>query len=103
VFSISKPGGFQITFPNGLILSTQIHTFVNCKNFMNVTASLSAHETVDCNDAEIAIIQNNKYITNQCEFCDDNTVLYHVDMEKWLNIVEWCKNYKSKDRFQESI
>ena len=108
MFKVMYNKGFHITFPNGVTLSTQIGFCNYCDNYDG-----HIRNTEDLDDfqyqrkfgsisstAEIAIWtdKSEKWITEECPFCEkDSSVTGYVDINKWLDIVEWCKSYVVKE------
>ena len=89
--------GFQITFPNGVTLSTQFGWGNYCENHdkdMPDYKLPKPDETSD--DCEIAIIDGNgNWITKQFKDKDDN-VLGWVKVNEWLEAFDFCRNWKPK-------
>lgn len=106
MFSICDNKGFHITFENGLTLSTQFGGGNYCANYdieiERYTRGLS------CVNAEIAVLGDKRgdWYTREImaaigEPADDG-VVGHVDIAKWLKIVEACKNYQPKEAVKDS-
>ena len=97
MFRITFGKGFHLVFKNGITLSTQFGYGNYCDN-CNIP-NPKAGKNVECKDCEIAIwTEGGNWITKKC--LDDigiennDTVLGRVDMETWLKILDWCRNYK---------
>lgn len=90
--------GFHLTFPNGVMLSTQFGWGNYCENYDSKFPVGVEMEKTDweSNDAEIAIIApDGKWITSEWSKNDD-TVQGRVDMERWLSAFDFCRNWKTR-------
>ena len=86
----SGHNGFWLTFDNGVVLSTQF----GCGNYCENRNERDFDKKYTSSDAEVAIMdENNNWLTKEYENNEDN-VLANVSFDKWLEIVQWCKNYK---------
>lgn len=90
--------GFHITFPNGVMLSTQFGWGNYCENY---NSGLSIMEEMskknwESDDCEIAIIApGEKWITK--EFRDDgDDVLGRLKIDDWLQAFDFARNYQPK-------
>jgi len=90
--------GFQITFPNGITLSTQFGWGNYCENYEG-SEKLALQEELtktnwESNDAEIAIIgRHGEWLTK--EFKDEgDDVLGRIKIDEWLKAFDFCRNYK---------
>lgn len=103
-FRIIADKGFQITFKNGITLSTFFGLLHYCENnFLSknksVFETLKHNEVLESKDCEVAVIKNKKFITRKMykevfgEDCLDDVVGY-VKIDDWIKIFEWCKNQK---------
>lgn len=99
-FAIMGNKGFHITFSNGVTLSTQIGGGNYCDNYNFQIGEERDTYKMQCANAELAIWKNGgEWITKQMyeeifpeeDYCGD--AIGHIDIEKWLKIVEWCKNW----------
>lgn len=103
MFRITSGKGFHLTFPNGITLSTQIGAGNYCVNHnQEISEELETKaknlDVRSCN-CEIAIWdKDGKWITKEMntdlfnnEYPDD--VMGYVEIEDWLKIFDWCKNY----------
>lgn len=77
--------GFHLTFPNGLTLSTLIGVGGFC--------------TIQSGESEILIFDRNgnsltETMGRDLSIGGAGYVLEHVDMETWLKIIDWCRNYR---------
>ena len=95
MFKVTFGKGFHLVFENGVTLSTQFGYGNYCtnKNTRDMQGILS------CENAEIAIFDKNEsWLTKEClidlNIENDGDVLGYVDMDKWLKILDWCRNYK---------
>lgn len=106
-FRITMGKGFQITFPNGITISTQFGFGNYCENLTDNTAISYGGEVlsenysgdVNCNDCEIAVFsKDGDWITKDAligsgvnvEPYDD--VEGYVKIDNWLKIFNWCQN-----------
>lgn len=89
--------GFQITFPNGVTLSTQFGWANYCEHHDDPMPDFnSPRPDTASNDAEIAIIgPDDKWLTR--EFKDNgDDVLGWVKFAEWLEAFDFCRNWKPK-------
>lgn len=89
--------GFQIKFPNGVILSTQFGWGNYCENRDKPMPDYKLPRPDEMSDnAEIAIIDpSGKWIT--AEFKDTgDVVLGWVEIDDWLEALDFCRNWKPK-------
>lgn len=102
MFKITGSKGFHITFPNGVILSTQFGGGNYCDNYdkeIGEERKKSEYASTNCEIAIWQIADRNNWITEKMEWevfgkvLGDNVKGY-VNMEDWLKIFDWCKNYK---------
>ena len=91
--------GFQITFDNGLVLSTQFSGFHYCSNRTGL--ELKQKESYSSNNAEIAVIDSStgEFITKQAYKEVFNKDLYddvegYVNVFDWYKLLTWCKEQK---------
>lgn len=90
--------GFQITFPNGVTLSTQFGWSHYCENYDHQLPLDEAIAKTDweSDTAEIAMfLPDGEWITKEFEFSGDD-VIGHVKIDKWLKAVEFCRDYIPK-------
>ncbi len=98
MFRITFGKGFHIVFDNGITLSTQFGYGNYCDN-NNKSNDSHKPKHLSCDDCEIAIWdKDKKWITKNCLIDlgieNDDDVLGRVNMDRWLKILDWCKNYK---------
>lgn len=90
-FANVRAGGFHITFPNGVTLSTQFRWGNYCENYNSNEFDKTSWES---NNAEIAIWGPGKvWITEEFEDKGDDVIGY-VSFEKWLKIFDWCRQHE---------
>lgn len=95
MFKITDGKGFHLTFANGLTLSVQFGRGNYCQN-RNIT---SDEQFLSSKDAEIAIWNGEKYLTNQANK-DIYGVDLHTDEKGWISMtdfvkfVNWCEKQK---------
>ena len=101
-FSVNSNKGFHITFPNNVILSTQIGGGNYCGNRNVEIGSELKTLQIECNDCEIGIWDKSGDWITQNMFNDipeiennGDNVLGYVNIETWLKIFDWCKSYKN--------
>lgn len=89
--------GFQIKFPNGIVLSTQFGWANYCENRDDPMPNFKEPRPDKfSNDAEIAIISPmGNFITAQWSK-DDDQVSGYVSIEQWLSAFDWCRAWKRK-------
>ncbi|MBE9541538.1 MAG: hypothetical protein IMF01_04400 [Proteobacteria bacterium] len=100
MFAITYCKGFHITFPNGLTLSTQFGSGNYCDNH-DIEIGVKTQK-VKSQNVEIAIWdKEGAWLTKQTyeekfnkEIGDD--VAGYVEIEEWLEIVDWCREYKQE-------
>lgn len=100
MFKLNDQRGFQITFENGVTLSTQFGRGSYCEN--RSTAPGVYDDPGFSHDAEIAVWdKNGKWITKKIlkkcgipAHCDD--VLGRVEPDFWAVIVNASQNWKDK-------
>lgn len=102
MFAINRGSGFVITFPNGIILSTQFAADCYCDNYNPNSPSLSPGSiplAAICKNAEVAIFDenNNRNIITKDILGSGNTENF-VDIHKWLEIFDKCRNYRKGDK-----
>ncbi len=98
MFAITSGKGFHITFPNGVTLSTQFGYGNYCDNH-DIEIGVRTQK-VESQNAEIAIWdKEGTWLTGKAyeeksnkEIGDD--VKGYVEIEEWLEIVDWCREYK---------
>lgn len=114
-FKITDSQGFHITFDNGVTLSTQFGPSNYCEHYPDLRSE--APSMVDfeapreerhweCSNAEIAIWIDGEeeWITHEMikdlfpeELYEDSDMKVQVkgwvEMEDWLKIFDWCRNY----------
>jgi len=98
----NRARGFKITFPNGIVLSTQFGMTNYCEN--RETYISNKENIQNSNDAEVAIWHKDnpdEWLTREMykdvfgsELCDD--VIGYINIAEWLEIFEWCKNYRKQ-------
>jgi len=90
--------GFQITFDNGICLSTQFSGFHYCSNRTGL--ELEQKESYSSNNAEVAVLdKNGDFITKRAYKCAFGTDLYddvdgYVHIDDWYRLLNWCKEQK---------
>lgn len=107
IFKITDGKGFQITFANGVTLSTQFGQYNYCENYIlkkglgsDLTRAFGKENhcpNCESKDVEIAIWKgrNDEWLTRECPHCEvDDDVMGYVNIDTWFKIVEWCKDYK---------
>lgn len=85
--------GFQITFPNGVMLSTQFGWGNYCENSISKRLIKEKMEKIDweSDDCEIAIINSDgKWITKEFKDKEDD-VMGWVTMTEWLEAFDWAR------------
>ncbi len=90
--------GFQLTFPNGVTLSTQFGWGNYCSNRDKEIPDYTKPRPDNFSeDAEIAILgPDGKWLTS--EFKDDgDDVLGWVTIKDWLAAFDFCRNWKPKN------
>src|SRR5258708_3963724 len=97
-FSTKGNKGFYIKFPNGVLLSTQFGYANYCSNYFHVPVpsieKIANRPDCSSDDCEVAIIgPDGAWITGQYD-PENHQVIGYVDIKRWLEIVEWCKNWK---------
>lgn len=100
-FHVNDNKGFSITFPSGITLSTQFGFGNYCENNMKKEL-MDVHlgQIISSQNCEIAIMDikddfiTQKMLTDLEIDAHYDDVLGYVDIDLWLKIVEWCKNYK---------
>ena len=108
-FKLTDGRGFHLTFSNGVVLSTQFGTKNYCDNYdypaTPIPYSHKAHlENIlnmpGSSNAEIRILSADKVLTNTMlrefkrSFDPDDNVIGNVTFDEWIDIVNWCNNYK---------
>lgn len=98
-FETTRNKGFRLKFPNGLVLSTQFGWGNYCGNYPNgefpSLDELKEKKDSASNDCEIAIFDSSgRFITEEYNPQGGDSVLGWVKMERWLEIVDWCRAYK---------
>lgn len=101
--------GFQITFPNGVTLSTQFGWGNYCENydkpnqFGDDVFKIQRENGCESNNAEIAIFTSSgRWITDEWRDKGDN-VIGHVYVDEWLSAFDFCRKYKSKTLRQRGV
>jgi hypothetical protein len=100
MFAITEAKGFHITFPNGLTLSTQFGGGNYCDNH-DIEIGVKM-QNLESQNVEIAIWdKEGTWLTRQAyeEKCNkeiDDDVEGYVEIEEWLEIVDWCREYKQE-------
>jgi hypothetical protein len=95
MFAITEAKGFHITFPNGLTLSTQFGGGNYCDNH-DIEIGVKM-QNLESQNVEIAIWdKEGTWLTRQAyeEKCNkeiDDDVEGYVEIEEWLEIVDWCR------------
>lgn len=98
MFSINRGKGFSIEFPNGLTLSTQFGYGNYCDNYQATFSDEQVlYDVVVCKNAEIAILYNGDFITNEL-LNNGQEVQGWVDMNRWHEIYDICKNWKNDSK-----
>lgn len=114
MFKITSGRGFHITFPNGIILSTQFGYGNYCDNYNNDKLMNMGSNPINgfdltnltCEDVEVEIfceaqLLKDTWLTEDMHRevfgveLDSNVmgnVMGHVDIIQWLKILDWCKN-----------
>lgn len=108
MFKIIDGKGFHITFPNGVMLSTQIGYGNYCENRDKIefspvyrfseTKQINHVSALPSMDSEIAIFDKDKnwitekYLRSIGE--SEDMVIGYVDQEQWFKIFDWCRSYK---------
>ena len=94
-FKTTENKGFQITFDNGITLSTQFGPGNYADNYdAPFLFGDKMPRFYSSDESEIAIWKKDgTWITKEYEDRGDN-VLGYVPFEKWLSIFDWCRNYK---------
>ena len=94
-FAVNGNKGFQIQFANGVVLSVQFGTYSYCEHYdtRNLPHDApSKQESWNSKDAEIAMWDKDKeWITQEFEDVGDDVIGY-VGIEKFLKVIDWCKN-----------
>jgi len=104
MFCVNEGKGFSITFPNGIILSTQIGAGNYCESYHNNIIKQSrtpaGELTIKSSNCEIAIIEqkSREWLTGIAmkdlgESRIDDVVGW-VELDRWLEYLDWCRNYK---------
>ena len=112
MFAITGGKGFQITFPNGITLSTQFGGVNYCGNRNHPIVPLGYTDYLGSENTEIAVFagkdKTENWLTKQAykETFDedlDDDVKGYVKLKEWLRILDWCREYKpEKDREEEN-
>jgi len=90
--------GFQITFNNGICLSTQFSGFHYCSNRAGI--ELIQTESYSSNDAEVAVLdKSGDFITKRAYRGAFDANLHddvdgYVNIEDWYKLLTWCKEQK---------
>lgn len=94
-FQIWNNHGFSMKFDNGVTISVQFSYGNYCKNKISDVVEKSIG--IDCNDAEIAIIKDSKFITNEFPGWDngDPTVMGWCSADMVADAIEFAKNYNT--------
>lgn len=87
--------GFQITFPNGITLSTQFGWGNYCEHNYDPMPNFKKPRPDAFSDtAEIAIIgPDDEWLTRDFKDGGDD-VLGWVKIDDWLKAFDWCRNWK---------
>jgi hypothetical protein len=92
MFSITDGKGFQITFDNGVRVSVQFGEFSYCDNY---TSKKYNPRSVDCKNAEVAIIdKNGQWLTREYYKNHNDDVKGYQTPEEVLKILNWAKKRK---------
>lgn len=99
----ARNNGFWITFPSGIILSTQFSYGNYCEGHEKFLEACQ-NNTYDkarmegCKDAEIAIGTENEPCCLTAKACNealgrevDDNVEGHVSLDEWLKLLDWCR------------
>ena len=111
MFAITGGKGFQISFPNGLTLSTQFGGGNYCSHYNDSIGLEHLQDYLSSKDVEIAVFTGEEriehWLTKQAykgtfneELNDD--VKGYVKLEEWLEILNWCQKYKPEDKAEET-
>ena len=100
-FRITRGKGFQVTFDNGITLSTQFGAGNYCENHSYDPQELKRPaKDITCSNAEIAIWQDfdKTWLTRQAYkdlFNEDieDDVKGWIDTSEWAKLIQWCENY----------
>lgn len=101
MFRITGGKGFQITFDNGVTVSVQFGFGDHCNNKFNLELFYDVVNNNNlyckCEDAEIAIMYKDKYITR--EYLDSinsdiDDVLSKIDSYRLVDILLWSRSYE---------
>lgn len=87
--------GFQITFPNGVTLSTQFGWANYCEHYDDPMPDFKLRAPdIESNDAEIAIFgPNGKWLTREFKDRDDD-VIGRVRIAEWLMAFKFCLEWE---------
>jgi hypothetical protein len=101
-FEITENRGFKITFPNGLILSTQFGPG-NYGTNHDASFFTDRREGFEATQVEIAVFKasDRDFLTRQVLGHDDDVKGY-VDINEWLEIVDKVKNYDTGKEVRHS-
>lgn len=96
-FKNNRGRGFHITFPNGVMLSTQFGWGNYCENYNSDLTPTEEMKKTDweSDDAEIAIIAPEGWITKKFKDKGDD-VLGHVQIKEWLKAFDWARRYRPR-------
>ena len=101
--------GFTLTFENGLVLSTRFGAMNYCENRSGVLDALAEHHDdtpLFSDNAEVAVWLNNDETDASYDWINGwQKVVFGdaaasidirgwVTMPEWLQIVDWCKEWK---------
>jgi len=89
--------GFQLTFDNGICLSTQFSRDHYCDNF---GIPNSGDDDNECDNAEVAVFDNKG--GNITELAEKDLfrirsklgIKTNVNIDDWYRLINWCKDQK---------
>jgi len=108
-FKLTDGRGFHLTFSNGVILSTQFGSGNYCDNydypftpkpFSDKAYLKHLFKMPASSNVEIMIFTEDKNLTNvmlkelKKNYDPDDVVMGYVGFDDWIDIVNWCNNYK---------
>lgn len=89
--------GFHITFPNGIVLSTQFGPGNYGDNYDKpFLYGEHAPRSYEADKVEIAIFRadgTGDWLTKEYSKDLDDDVMGRIDLEEWLKVFDWCRNY----------
>lgn len=98
MFKSTNRKGFHIILPNGITISTQFGAGSYCDNrYLDIIGTMN--EDAECLNAELGIwTEDGFWITDEImeKFGEDyvGPVWADVDIEKWLKILDICRDFK---------